>query len=105
MKKLILVAALLKTFAAQAEDYCIELSGGARAVMNVRQLGVDLQTQNEIVDHTLLGDDATTMKAIIKDAYTQPMATNKTKAEQDFAVYWLVKCMRIRNGSIDGPRM
>jgi hypothetical protein len=98
MKKLILVAALLASFAAQAEDYCMELSGGARAVMHVRQIGLDARTQHDIADQTMLGDQATIMHGIIKDAYTQPVIANKAKAEQDFAVYWLVKCMKARNG-------
>lgn len=98
MKNLIMALMIISSSAAQAGDYCTDLSGGARAVMHVRQLGIDARTQHDIADQTMLGEDASIMHVIIKDAYTQPVLANKLKAEQDFAVYWLIKCMRARNG-------
>lgn len=101
MKRLILIAALALSATAQAEDYCMDLSGGARAVMHVRQIGLDARTQHDIADQTMLAMDAIVMHKIIDDAYTQPYvigATQKADAEQNFAVYWLLKCMKARNG-------
>lgn len=101
MKRLILIAALLITSSAQAEDYCIDLSGGARAVMHLRQTGIAARTQHDIADQTLFGIDAAVMHRIIDDAYTQPLETSKAAKEdavQNFDVYWLLKCMKARNG-------
>lgn len=101
MKHLILIAALLTSLAAHAEDYCQELSGGARAVMYVRQTGLDAKTQHQIVDQTTFGQDAQILHMIIKDAYTYPLATGKDQKEkviQSFDVHWLLKCMKARNG-------
>lgn len=101
MKHLIIIAALALSATAQAEDYCMDLSGGARAVMHVRQIGLDARAQHDIADQTMLAMDAIIMHKIIDDAYTQPYvagATQKADAEQNFAVYWLLKCMKARNG-------
>lgn len=101
MKRLILIAALALSATAQAEDYCMELSGGARAVMYVRQTGLNAQTQHQIVDQTTYGQDAQMLHIIINDAYTYPLETSKAKKEdsiQNFDVYWLLKCMKARNG-------
>jgi hypothetical protein len=98
MKNLIIAIIIISSSMAKAGDYCVDLSGGARAVMHVRQLGIDARTQHDIADQTMLGEDASIMHAIIKDAYTQPVLANKTKAEQDFAVYWMIKCMRAHKG-------
>lgn len=101
MKRLILIAALALSATAQAEDYCMELSGGARAVMYVRQTGLSAQTQHQIVDQTTFGQDAQILHIIINDAYTYPLATGKEQKEkviQSFDVHWLLKCMKARNG-------
>jgi len=101
MKKLMMILALLTPLAVQAEDYCMELSGGARAVMYVRQTGLDAQTQHRIVDQTTFGQDAQILHIIIKDAYTHPLESSqsaKEKAIQNFDVHWLLKCMKARNG-------
>lgn len=101
MKRLLTIAALLITSVAQAEDYCMDLSGGARAVMHMRQLGLNAEVQHSIADQTMLAMDSIVMHKIIDDAYTQPYiagATQKADAEQNFAVYWLLKCMKARNG-------
>lgn len=101
MKHLILTIALLLPFAAQAEDYCMEISGGARAVMHVRQTGLDAKIQHQIVDQTTFGQDAQLLHIIINDAYTYPLESSKDEKEdaiQNFDVYWLLKCMKARNG-------
>lgn len=104
MKSLILAATLLLSLSVQANDFCMDLSGGARAVMHVRQSGLSADIQHRIADQTLLGDDATILHMIIKDAYTQPVVADKKKAEQDFAVYWLLRCMKAQNGFVERVR-
>lgn len=101
MRHLILIAALALSATAQAEDYCMELSGGARAVMHLRQTGIDAKTQHDIADQTLYGQDAAVLHRIINDAYTYPLAVGKEQKEkvvQSFDVHWLLKCMKARNG-------
>ena len=92
---------LFTSFVAQAEDYCMELSGGARAVMHVRQTGLSARIQHEIVDQTIASIDRDVMHLIIKDAYTQPLEKTKETKEnaiQNFDVYWFLKCQRAQNG-------
>lgn len=101
MKKLMIMALLLLPLVAQAEEFCMELSEGARAVMHSRQTGIAARTQHDIVDQTLFGQDATIMHMIIKDAYTQPLEASKMAKEnaiQNFDVYWLLKCQKAQNG-------
>lgn len=95
MKRLLLIATLLLPLTAvAAEDYCIEVSDAARAVMTNRLNGISQVRQDNLAKDILDGEELSVVRELIRDAYQQPESRDKQDASDSFALTWLIKCSR-----------
>lgn len=95
MRYSIFVAALLAVIsAAQADDFCLEVSDAARAVMTNRLNGISQVRQDNLAKEILKGEELSVVRELIADAYQQPESRDKQGASDSFALTWLIKCSR-----------
>lgn len=97
MKRIILTLALIAPLAVQANDFCLEVSEAARAVMTNRLNGISQVRQDNLAKDILDGEELSVVRELIADAYLQPESRDKVGAANEFALTWLVTCSR--NGS------
>lgn len=81
---------------AWADDFCTEVSDAARAVMVNRLNGISQVRQDNLAKDILDGEELSTVRELIVDAYQQPDSRDKARASDSFALTWLVKCSRNR---------
>ena len=90
MRKLILIATLTLSTVAQA-DYCQEIEGLARTIMNNRQNDVPLVSMIKTLK------DSELAKKMTLDAYEKPMFSGKAykdKSINKFANTWYMACLK-----------
>lgn len=101
MKYLILIAAVLLSFGAQAADYCTELAMDAEQIMSARQNGSSIERANQAFSLKYSGDQLFVARAIIKDAYSTPVFSThdeKVKVVRALGSRWYEKCQRFQAG-------
>lgn len=94
MKHLLLIATLLLPTVAHADDFCVEVSEAARAVMTNRLNGISQVRQDNLAKDILDGEELIVVRELIADAYQQPESRDKVGAANEFALTWLVTCSR-----------
>lgn len=94
MKHLLLIATLLLPLTAAANDFCLEVSEAARAVMTNRLNGISQLRQDNLAKDILDGEELSVVRELIADAYRQPESRDKVGAANEFALTWLVSCSR-----------
>jgi ABC-type Na+ efflux pump permease subunit len=105
MKNTILIVAILFSTTAFAkpvntdEQFCREISGLAKTTMSLRQEGVSVVRQMEILEETganeVLGR---MMEVVIEDAYKQPAFSTseyKLRTATEFSNKWYIGCKQI----------
>lgn len=94
MKRLFLIATLLLPLTATANDFCVEVSEAARAVMTNRLNGISQLRQDNLAKDILDGEELSVVRELIADAYRQPESRDKVDAANQFALTWLIICSR-----------
>lgn len=89
-----LILAALLPIAASAQDFCLEVSDAARAVMTNRLNGISQVRQDNLAKDILDGQELSVVRELIRDAYRQPESRDKPGAANEFALTWLIKCSR-----------
>lgn len=104
MKKLLLTIVLIATsFTTQSADtsdkYCRDVNQLAENVMFLRQKGVSVVRQMEIIESAKPSKDfKRLMEIMVEEAYTKPkFASEEYKAEAitEFANNWYIQCKQV----------